>query len=60
MLEKIIDVQFGIFLTEIIKDSDIAFDLKTLTLLSTTSLSFSWDHIPTLSMCNIKLNETFQ
>lgn len=49
-----------VFLIEIIKDSDIAFDLKTLTLLSIAFLSFSWDHIPILSMCNIKLNETFQ
>jgi len=43
-----------------LKDADIAFDLKALTLLSIASLSFSRDCIPTLCICNIKLNETFQ
>lgn len=44
------------FLTEKRKDSDIAFELKALTLLSIASLSFSQDHIPTVCICNIKLN----
>lgn len=48
------------FLTEKIEDFAIAFDLKTLACLSVVSLTFSWDHIPILCICNIKLNEIFQ